>query len=81
MFFARDYFFLALSLNGAWSFLIFLVLPFLFFLIVVLLVPVLCPHSTSPMYLVRHFFLFFFPHEASLVKSITKENFFFFFDK
>ena len=44
-----------LSLIGVWSFLIFLVLPFLFFLIVAILVPDLCPHSTSPMYLVWHF--------------------------
>ena len=41
---------------GVWSFLILLVLSFLFFLIIVILVPVLCPHSTSPMYSVWHFF-------------------------
>ena len=46
-----------LSLNGVLSFLIFLVLPFLFFLTVVLLFPDLCPHSTSPIYLVWHFFI------------------------
>lgn len=47
-----------LTLNGVLSFLIFLVLPFLFFLTVVLLFPDLCPHSTSPIYLVWHFFFF-----------------------
>ena len=44
-----------LSLNGVWFFLIFLVLPFLFFLTVVLLFLDLCPHSTSPMYSAWHF--------------------------
>ena len=57
MFYTRDLsiFSCTLSLIGVWSFLIFLVLPFLFFLIVAILVPDLCPHSTSPMYLVWHF--------------------------
>ena len=51
-----NYFFLH-TMIGVWSFLIFLVLSFLFFLIIVILVPVLCPQSTSPMYSVWHFFL------------------------
>ena len=47
-----------LSLNGVWFFLTFLVLPFLFFLTVVLLFLDLCPHSTSPMYSVWQFSIF-----------------------
>ena len=46
-----------LSLNGVWFFLIFLVLPFLFFLTVVLLSLDLCPHGTSPMYSVWAIFI------------------------
>ena len=44
-------FFFALSLIGVWFFVIFLVLPLLFYLIIVILVLDLCPHSTFPMYL------------------------------
>ena len=54
----KSFFLHTLSLNGVWSFLIFLVLLFLFFLIVVLLFPDLCPHSTSPMYSAWHFFYY-----------------------
>ena len=46
----KAFFFYALSSIGVWSFVIFLVLPFLFCLIMVTLVLDLCPLSTFPMY-------------------------------
>ena len=49
-----------LSLIGVWLYPIFLVFPFMFYLIVVILVFDLCPHSTSPMYSGWLFFFFFF---------------------
>ena len=45
----KSFFFCTLSLIGVCFFVIFLVLPLLFYLIVVILVPDLCPHSTFPM--------------------------------
>ena len=39
----KSFFFFALSLIGVWFFVIFLVLPLLFYLIVVILIPDLCP--------------------------------------
>ena len=47
-----------LSLIGVWFFVIFLVLPFLLYLIVVILVIDLCPHSTFSMYSGWLFFVF-----------------------
>ena len=54
----KSFFFYTSSI-GVWSFVIFLVLPFLFYLIVVTLVLDLCPLSTFPMYLG---WLFFFAY-------------------
>ena len=51
-------FFLHTLFEWRWSFLIFLVLHFLFFLTVALLFPDLCPHSTSLMYLVWQSFYY-----------------------
>ena len=46
----KSFFFYTLSLIGVWSFVILLVLPFPFYLIIVILAIDLCPHSTFPMY-------------------------------
>ena len=54
----KSFFFYTLSLTGVWSFVIFLVLPFLFYLVIVILVIDLCPHSTFPMYSSWLFFVF-----------------------
>ena len=54
----NSFFFYTLSSIGVWSFVIFLVLPFLFYLIVVILVIDLYPHSTFPMYLGWLFFVY-----------------------
>ena len=51
-------FFYTLSSIGVGSFIIFLVLPFLLYLIVVILVVDLCPHSTFPKYSDWLFFVF-----------------------